>query len=381
MKTPQRVKISSRAPTRIDLAGGTVDIWPIYLLLQDAITINLGISLFAETHLDWQPSSHEPGIHLQSEDQNVSLKLTWDQLLDPSLRVIPQLELHFKLLRHTLKQRLHSGWTETLQGSLTLRTRAQSPAGAGLGGSSTLSVSMIGALATWAQTREATVPIDPLGQGERLIEIVRDIETTVIRVPAGLQDYYGAMFGGLQCLKWGVGSHERDSLDSSLIRGLQDRLLLFYSGQSRNSGINNWALFKGFIDQKQEVREPFAAIVQATHELRTALLKKDWETVGQAIEREWLTRKGLASGISTPEIDRAFEQAKKRASIAGKVCGAGGGGCFFIYLPQGLSQEQTDLKAQITQIFEQAGMRALPFHAPTHGLQIEVHPSLSGSSA
>lgn len=380
MKTHRSVQIKSRAPTRIDLAGGTVDIWPIYLLLQEAITLNLGISLFAETQLQWEPSAKSPSIQLRSEDQKVSLELTWNQLLDPTFQVIPQLELHFKLLRHCFKQRLHSGWENTFQGALQLTTRAQSPAGAGLGGSSTLSASMIGALATWAETQEAQTPVDPLTHGEKLIEIIRDIETTVIRVPAGLQDYYGAMFGGLQCLKWGVGSHNRESLDPSLLNELQDRLLLFYSGQSRNSGINNWALFKGFIDQRPEIRESFTQIVQATHELRKALLSRDWEAVGSAIAKEWLTRQNLAPGISTPEIDRAFEQAQRLAPIAGKVCGAGGGGCFFIYLAQGRSPEQIALKEQITQIFAQAGMRALPFHAPQHGLQIEVQSAPLGSS-
>ena len=373
MNSHRLVKLYSRAPTRIDLAGGTVDIWPIYLLLRQPITINLGISLFAESHLAWDSLSTTPGVILESEDQKTELALSWDALRDLSLEVSPKLELHVKLVRHFLEKRLRSGWLDTLKGSLRLSTLAQSPAGAGLGGSSTLSVSMVGALASWANSQAGNSLIDPQTEGERLIEIVRDVETTVIRVPAGLQDYYGAMFGGLQCLKWGVGTHEREPMDLALLSELEDRLLLFYSGQSRNSGINNWALFKGFIDQREEVRGPFASIVKATHELRNALLAQDWTAVGAAIAKEWLTRKDLAPGISTPEIDQAFQEAQRLAPVSGKVCGAGGGGCFFIYLPLNDSSERKVLRQKIEEIFSRVGMRPLPFQAVPHGLQIQVN--------
>ncbi|MGZ3708606.1 MAG: GHMP family kinase ATP-binding protein, partial [Bdellovibrionota bacterium] len=182
--------IVSRAPTRIDLAGGTVDIWPIFLFLQQPVTINLGIDLYAEARVDLAAGD---GVVLRSEDQNKELKISWKDLRDGNLQPPPQLELHYKLLRY------FAALAPTRGGSLTLSTRAKSPSGAGLGGSSTLSIAMIGALATWA--REGQV-VDPVREGEKFIEIVRDVETTVIQVPAGMQDYYGAMFGGLQAIRW-----------------------------------------------------------------------------------------------------------------------------------------------------------------------------------
>jgi D-glycero-alpha-D-manno-heptose-7-phosphate kinase len=138
------------------------------------------------------------------------------------------------------------------------------------------------------------------------------------------------MYGGLQSLRWGPGTHQRQGLNSLIIPELQKRILLFYSGQSRNSGINNWALFKGFIDRQDGIRSQFQAISNAAESLERALEKQDWVAAGAAISDEWKTRKTLAPGITTPSIDRAFQEANQIAPISGKVCGAGGGGCFFV---------------------------------------------------
>jgi D-glycero-alpha-D-manno-heptose-7-phosphate kinase len=351
-----KTEIKSKAPTRIDLAGGTIDLWPLYLFLERPTTINLGIDLFAEAELiesDSRKTGHGTVV-LRSDDQNIEQEIGWEQL--SHAQVPPQLALHLKLLRHFALFRKPGT-------DLTLKTRAKSPAGAGLGGSSTLSIAMIGALASWAKGS----PVNPIEEGEKWIDIVRDVETTVIQVPAGVQDYYGAMFGGLQSLQWGPGRHHREWLPESLLPELESRLLLFYSGQSRNSGINNWALFKGFIDNQEDIRARFGKINQATRRLETALLEHRWADAADAIAAEWDVRRTLAQGITTPEMDRAFETAKKLVSgRAGKVCGAGGGGCFFVFLP-----DPKD-KAMVEKALVAEGNRALPFNVVPHGLEVQI---------
>jgi D-glycero-alpha-D-manno-heptose-7-phosphate kinase len=355
MKT---TKILSRAPTRIDLAGGTVDIWPLYLFLKDPITVNLGIDLFAEAVLEEKPADQgKGGITLRAEDQNTELQLRWNEL--HTAEVPPALELHLKLLRFFAPAR-------ELETDFSLSTRAKSPAGAGLGGSSALSIAMIGALSTWAGQLSGKKPAD----GVRLIDIVRDVETTVIKVPAGLQDYYGAMFGGLQTLRWLPGIHEREPLSSEILSGLEKRLMLFYSGQSRNSGINNWALFKSFIDRDQQIQSKFKRINEATHKLRDAFLEQNWSAAGAAIAEEWEVRRTLAPGITTPEIDQAFVIAAKQfPGVSGKICGAGGGGCFFLYFPEPLTEEN---RQWLAQALEKTGIRHLPFHAAPKGLDVRA---------
>ncbi|HAR41962.1 MAG TPA: hypothetical protein DCS07_04920 [Bdellovibrionales bacterium] len=358
--------IYSKAPTRIDLAGGTVDLWPLYLFLNKPVTLNLGIDLFAEARIEEKASAGTGEVLLRSEDQNLEMKVPWNALdafiNEDSIQAPPALELHFRLLRYFLQKRAELGNKE-LGFDLVLSTRARSPAGAGLGGSSALAVAIVGALASWVYGE-----IDPIRDGEKLVEIVKDIETTVIHVPAGVQDYYGAMFGGLQSLKWRAGSHQRGWLPEKIVKGLEERLLLFYSGKSRNSGINNWALFKAFIDNQGDVREKFQKITDATRRLETALLAGNWEAAGQGIAEEWAIRRTLANGITSPEIDRAFAAAAKIASVSGKICGAGGGGCFFILVPSA----DPAIKNRIRKAIEADGIRALPFQASLTGLEVRT---------
>jgi D-glycero-alpha-D-manno-heptose-7-phosphate kinase len=354
-------KIRARAPTRIDLAGGTVDIWPIYLFLNRPTTINLAIDLYAETDLDEvSPASGEPMVTLRAEDQGSELTFPWSEI--DSQTPPPYLELHWKYLRYFLERKKKSGRFYPTLG-MNLTTRAKSPAGAGLGGSSTLSVSIIGALKVWS---DGALSVEE--EGEHLVEITRDVETTVIKVPAGMQDYYGAMFGGLQSLRWGAGGHDRRWLSPDLIPELEDRILLFYSGQSRNSGINNWALFKAFIDGQGPVRDQFHGINHSTHGLEKALGEKDWQGVGNAIAEEWEIRRGLADGITTPEIDNAFSLAMEKGATAGKICGAGGGGCFFVYIPENSPKIRETV---IREVGALPGIRHLPFRVAKKGLQIE----------
>lgn len=362
------LRIESRAPTRIDLAGGTVDIWPIYLFLDQPSTINLGIDLFAEARIEATTTSSEGGVILRAEDQKVEQEIGWSDI--DSTRVPPTLALHLKLLRYFLRRKKLAGGFDS-RARLTLSTLARSPAGAGLGGSSTLSIAMVGALAAWANDGVKDPDFDPTRpqlDGERWIKIVRDTETTVIQVPAGLQDYYGAMYGELQAIRWKPGFHEREAFSHELLADLEKRLLLFYSGQSRNSGINNWALFKSFIDQEGDVRSRFAAIASATSDLETALKARNWDGVGRAIAKEWQNRRTLASGISTPEMNEAFELAYSEGASAGKVCGAGGGGCFFVYLPSGDEETKKRIQDKVTA----RGIRALPFRAVPHGLEVKL---------
>jgi D-glycero-alpha-D-manno-heptose-7-phosphate kinase len=356
----EKISIESVAPVRVDLAGGTVDIWPLYLLLSQAKTINYGINLFAKTTIESEAST-SPQVRLESIDQKKSHTFSWAEILDETKEIIPELILPVRLLRYFANLHAHP---ESL--SLTLRTEAKSPAGAGLGGSSALRISIIGALFKWVHP---TTPLDLTKDGEFLISLTRDVESQVLYGPAGLQDYYGAAFGGLQVLNWKIAKNERTALPESTLRELEARTLLFYSGKSRNSGINNWQLFKGLVDKNPEIDAKFRSICKATIKVEQALLKQDFKAVVEAVREEWETRKTLAPGISTPEMDDAYARAKKVSDIAFKVCGAGGGGCFFVILPE----KNLELKERVKQAVLNFGeIRHLPFEAVPHGLTVKI---------
>ncbi len=355
----EKMTIESVAPVRIDLAGGTVDIWPLYLLLDEPKTINFGISLFAKTTLQSEPSG-TPKVTLESIDLKKSHEFTWEEILDSKMRAIPELDLPVRLLRYFAK--LHSNPRAL---SLSIKTEAKSPSGAGLGGSSALSISIIGALWKWVNPR---TPLDLEKDGEFLISLTRDVESQVLYGPAGLQDYYGAAFGGLQALSWQIARNSRTTLPVETLKELEARTLLFYSGKSRNSGINNWHLFKGLIDRDSEVERKFKGIVEATRKLEAALLKQDFKGTVSAVREEWEIRKTLAPGISTPEMDDAYHRAREVTDLAFKVCGAGGGGCFFILLPE----KDPELRERVkNEVLKSGEIRLLPFEAVPHGLTVK----------
>lgn len=352
------MNIKSVAPVRVDLSGGTVDIWPLYLMIPGATTINLGIDLFAETNLE-EKNDGKNTVTFKSTDQNTELTLKWDELSEH--KPIPALILHQLLTEYFYGLKKSSGSFKS-GSSLIVSTKATSPAGAGLGGSSALCVSIIAALSSWLAGKVET-DLD----GEKFISVAKDVESRVIQAPAGLQDYYGAMYGGLQSIEWDVFKHRRTDFGESLLKGLESRMILFYSGLSRNSGINNWQVFKDFFDRRVDVKNHLESITAATLQLNTALGDGNWDGIIKAIRSEWTARRQLAPGISTPEMDQAFLKAEAiTKDIAYKVCGEGGGGCFFLIL----KEPNEVLKKKIIETLSDSHIRHLPFHAVPHGVTV-----------
>ena len=165
-------QISSSAPTRIDLAGGTLDIWPLYLFHEHALTVNAAISLRAHAEITERTDGR---LRLESIDTSRNVDVaTWQDLADgQGLPLLSRLAHFFRAE------------------NLTLRTRGESPAGAGIAGSSALNVAVCGALAEWAGLK-----ID----GEKLLTIAMNVEAQVINVPTGVQDYRPAYYGGVAAI-------------------------------------------------------------------------------------------------------------------------------------------------------------------------------------
>jgi D-glycero-alpha-D-manno-heptose-7-phosphate kinase len=146
---------------------------------------------------------------------------------------------------------------------------------------------------------------------------------------------------------------------------LQSRIALAYTNASRNSGINNWDVTKRHIDGDPQVRRSFARIRDIAAAMRTALERRDWTEVGRQIAAEWENRKQLAPGVTTPEIDAMLAAATKAGASGGKVCGAGGGGCLFVF------GDPADVPA-MRQALSESGARLLDFAVDPRGLVIDT---------
>lgn len=329
MKT---VRIETSAPTRIDLAGGTIDIWPLYLFHRDAQTLNAAISLRARATIE---SRDDARIVIRSVDTGVTVEASdWSDLRDPTeLRLL-------SLLVHTFEA---SG--------LTLTTSATSPAGAGLGGSSAMNVAVCAALAEWQRTHY---------EPEALLQIAMNVEARAIGVPTGLQDYRPALYGGIAALELDVDAIRRVPLDVDLAE-LERRLVLCYTGEPRDSGTNNWDIMKRHIDGDPHTFDCFERIRDTALEMRDALVAAQWDRVGRAIAAEWENRKRLAPGVTTRAIDELITRATAAGATAAKVCGAGGGGCLFCYGPP-------DRRDAIEAALAAGGARLLDFSFERLGL-------------
>jgi D-glycero-alpha-D-manno-heptose-7-phosphate kinase len=162
----------------------------------------------------------------------------------------------------------------------------------------------------------------------------------------------------------GVGGITRIALDVEA-SALADRLIVAYSGVSRQSGINNWQVMKRRIDGEPSLIDHFEQICLVARTMRTALVAGDWREVGHQMNREWELRKCLAPGVTTPAIDNLIKKARGVGALGAKVCGAGGGGCIVSLA------EPTDVVA-VSSALSSCGATILPCDVDTNGLQITL---------
>jgi len=333
--------VEASAPTRIDLAGGTLDIWPLYLFHEGAQTVNAAISLRAHARLE----SRSDGARVfHSVDTGHHLELPWEA----DLRSAPSLRL-LALLAHWFLRR-HPG-TDLARDGFTLTTDCASPAGAGIAGSSALAVAVA---AAFSQAVAAS-----LG-GEELLEVVKNIESQTIAVPTGLQDYRPALYGGVAAIELDVDGAHRVGLSVDAPE-LERRLVLCYTGEPRNSGTNNWKITRRHIAGDPFIFDCFERINLTAARMREALVSANWTAAADALAEEWTNRTRLSPGVTTPVIDALLTAAERAGATAGKVCGAGGGGCLVCMTPP---QRRDEVAAALTA----GGARLLSFTIDTEGL-------------
>lgn len=328
-------KVIVRAPVRADLAGGTLDLWPLYLFHPGSRTVNVAISFFAESEV-CRTGTGAIEIHLSDQQYRQRYESLQEMASDPKAALLHRTLEHFKL------------------NGIKIVTRTDAPRGSGLGGSSALAITLVRAL-----SEVAGQPVD----GEDLIHLVRDLETRLLGVPAGIQDYYPPVFGGLGSLHLNPGRPARHPLQTS-IHDLGAHMLLHYTGIAHFSGTNNWELYKRHIDNKKKVRKGFANIAATSIEMERALDSGNFEAAGAALKNEWEHRKALIDGISTPEIEAAIDAATNAGAWGGKVCGAGGGGCIVFLFPP-------EKREDIVRALATVPGRVLDVAPVAHGMTVE----------
>lgn len=335
------MQVTSEGSVRVDLVGGTLDLEPINLILPDVVTLNVATSLKAKVvieetnhnYVEIKSLDYDHVYQFNSEDFT-SEKLIQSDFFGPMGFVCQILDIF----------NIHSNV------SLTLSSGA--PAGSGLGGSSAMGITLYKALCKFTGKN-----IDV----NEAVSIVKGVEGRILNqgVP-GYQDYYPALLGGVLCLKGSPGKiHYEQLFNENLKAFLEDHITLVYSGISRQSGINNWDVYKSFFDGNSDVRASLAKIAKISHDTYLAIKSGDYEKMISLIGEEGECRKTLAKAIVPVEVEQFYAKAKEQMNNVGlKMCGAGGGGCFII-------AHEKNQKNAILQLVEHSSMKVLDFSIET----------------
>ncbi|HVP43427.1 MAG TPA: hypothetical protein VMS96_08330 [Terriglobales bacterium] len=329
--------VVAHAPCRADLAGGTVDIWPLYLFHPGAVTVNFAVNILTRCRIRRIRGSR---LVLRSLDTGR--------------------EDHFRDLKHLCAARRFKHALAAYlvrffapEGGLEIETHSESPAGAGISGSSALMIATTAALARYTGRKLSR---------EEVRVIAQNVEAQLIRVPTGCQDYYPALYGGVSAIHLRPDGIHREAIALGP-EALDRRFLLVYTGAPRQSGINNWEVFKAHINGDRRVLRNFDEIVAIARGMKDALAASDWPEVERLLRAEWKLRKTNIPGISTPLIDRLITGTMGQGARAAKVCGAGGGGCLILLVEEGS-------RDRVAKVVSKLGGRVLPAAVAREGLSL-----------
>jgi D-glycero-alpha-D-manno-heptose-7-phosphate kinase len=320
----------------MDLAGGTLDIWPLYLFMGSGVTVNAAITIESRVTLREREDSE---IHLRAADSGDSLVVNnVDELPDGG-----KLDLLARAVRF---YRPASG--------LDVTTTSDAPRGSGLGASSSLLITLSHALNALNGTDYTP---------ERIIDISANLEAQMIDIPTGKQDYHPPTYGGVNAIWFEAGGDRTERLGGEdLAQGLEDRVVLSFTGISHFSGANNWAMMKRFIDKRGETPESLRRIRDTALALRECLIARDWDRFAVLVNEEWENRRALAKGVTNARVEKLMAAAKGAGARSNKLCGAGGGGCM-------ISVTEPERKEEVASALKKAGARLLPYRISREGVQ------------
>ena len=331
--------IEASSPVRIDLAGGAFDVHPLYLFEGGGVTVNIGIDIRTEVRLETRDDKE---IHLHSVDLD-----TREQAPDAdALDVDSELGFIARIVR----------FYKPATG-LNVTTKIDIPKGSGLGTSSSLLISLTGALDA---LNETNLTVD------QMIDYGANVEAQSLQVPTGKQDYFGAYYGWFNAIWSEIKRcrNERIPVREQRADQLNERIVLSFTGQPRFSGATNWSLVKGYIDDVGDTREVLRGIQKTGFEMCECLRQgAKTERFVELLRQEWENRKRCAEGVTNPDVEKIIADAEKAGTLANKLCGAGGGGCMISFV-------EPENREKVVASLEANGARIMPYRIARGGLTI-----------
>lgn len=294
--------IVSRTPLRVSFAGGGTDLPAFY--------------------------NDEPGAVL-STAINKYIYVTTNRKFDRKIRVsysVTEIVDKVDDLKHEIVR--ESMRLLGIGGGVEITSISDIPSsGTGLGSSSTYTVGLLNALYAYAGRHAGP---------ERLAREACQVEIDIIGKPIGKQDQYAAAFGGISYIQFnpdGTVFVDPIMCAPETKAKLQSRLMMFYTGMTRSADNILAEQSKNTVSDGEKKRALRRMKAQAD-EARLALENNNLEDFGHILHEGWLLKKGLAGGISNPQIDGWYETARAHGAAGGKILGAGGGGFLLVYAPE-----------------------------------------------
>ena len=311
--------IFARSPLRISLGGGGTDL-PSYYRDHGGYLIAAAIDKYVYVTV-MQPFS--PGIYLKYSELEQVERV--DQIRHPIIREALQLMN-----------------PDTAQIEIT--TLADIPSGTGLGSSGSFTTALLRAL--YAHQRR-------LVHTQELAEMACFIEIDRLGEPIGKQDQYIAAYGGITSFNFNPDDTvtvEPLSISEETLHDLEDNLLLFFTGLSRNAS----SILE---DQNKRTQESDIDMLNNLHVVkelglrsRRALEDGDATLFGEIMHEHWEHKKQRSSGMSNPQIDEWYEFAVNNGAVGGKLVGAGGGGFLMFYARDRDRLKQKMMKAGLEEV-------------------------------
>ena len=294
-----------RCPCRVDISGGTLDLWPIYALLnKQCYTITTAIDIFTTTTY----TKSDNLITLSIKDLDTELKFqTFRELLqcqDDRLKPFIKLFEYFKP-----------------KDFFTLTTSSGSPIGGGLGASSSLLISVIECMETVTGKK-----LDVLQK----VTLASNIESYMLGKPAGTQDYFAPILkSGITAINYSMSGITYETFD--LTDELKNNFMLVYTGKPHNSGINNWDVFTKTIDRDKNTLKTLEELADISSEVYECFKTKNLSSLCELLKLEFDARVRLSKTFTSEAIFEISNIVSGFKDSAVKICGAGGGGCVMIY--------------------------------------------------
>lgn len=308
------MKIRTRAPLRIGLAGGGTDVSP-FCDLHGGCVLNATINMYAYCSLEETTNN---SVEFISKDLDIEYR---GELAD-NYEIDSVLPLHKAVYNRIVRDFNHGKGLP-----VKVTTWTDVPMGSGLGTSSTIVVSIIAAYREYLNL--------PLGEYD-VAQLAYDIERIDCGFSGGKQDQYAATFGGFNFIEFASNNKVIVNplrIKQSTIDELECRMVLYYTGISRESA-------KIIDDQVKAVTDTSSVsslnamfnLKNAAIKMKEALLRSDISGIVALIRESWEAKKSTSSSITNPFINSVISRLEDNGIQALKLSGAGGGGFMLLFI-------------------------------------------------